>query len=200
MPSKSGASPMPGASRAGSRSCPTAPRPRRFPLPSAGTCSRPSAGPRPSEGTVVLRVREPRITPTPWSPARRDIPDRSAAEALKGARMFVPRSSFPTAGTDEYYWVDLIGLDVVNREGVALGTVSELLATGPQTVLVLDGEGGGQTRGAHDPVSCPPMSTRWTWPDGASRWTGNPITEPCTAALACASTSLPCFPSCLARF
>jgi len=52
--------------------------------------------------------------------------------------VFVPRSSFPTAGDDEYYWVDLIGLAVVNREGVALGKVRELLATGPQTTLVLD--------------------------------------------------------------
>jgi len=67
-----------------------------------------------------------------------DVPDRNAAELLRGARVFVPRSSFPTAGTDEYYWVDLIGLQVVNREGVALGTVRELLATGPQTTLVLD--------------------------------------------------------------
>ena len=50
------------------------------------------------------------------------MPDRNAAEALRGARVFVPRSSFPTAGDDEYYWVDLIGLAVVNREGVALGT------------------------------------------------------------------------------
>jgi 16S rRNA processing protein RimM len=49
----------------------------------------------------------------------------------------VPRSSFPTAGIDEYYWVDLIGLDVVNREGVALGQVRDLLSTGPQTVLVV---------------------------------------------------------------
>jgi 16S rRNA processing protein RimM len=69
-----------------------------------------------------------------------DVPDRNAAEALRGARVFVPRSSFPTAGDDEYYWVDLIGLDVVNREGIVLGTVSELLATGPQTTLVLAAE------------------------------------------------------------
>jgi len=69
-----------------------------------------------------------------------EVPDRNAAEALRGARVFVPRSSFPTAGTDEYYWVDLIGLAVVNREGAALGTVRELLATGPQTTLVIDGE------------------------------------------------------------
>ena len=44
--------------------------------------------------------------------------DRDAAEALRGARVFVPRSSFPSTGTDGYYWVDLIGLQVVNREGL----------------------------------------------------------------------------------
>lgn len=65
----------------------------------------------------------------------RDIVDRDAAEALKGARVFVARSSFPTAGDDEYYWVDLIGLAVRNREGEPLGTVSGLLETGPQCVL-----------------------------------------------------------------
>jgi 16S rRNA processing protein RimM len=73
-----------------------------------------------------------------------DVPDRNAAEALRGARVFVPRSSFPTAGDDEYYWVDLIGLAVVNREGVSLGSVRELLASGPQTTLVLDAEEGGK--------------------------------------------------------
>ncbi|PLC06611.1 ribosome maturation factor RimM [Variovorax sp. RO1] len=74
-----------------------------------------------------------------------DVPDRNAAEALRGARIFVPRSSFPTAGDDEYYWVDLIGLSVVNREGVVLGAVRELLATGPQTTLVLTAEEDGKT-------------------------------------------------------
>lgn len=66
------------------------------------------------------------------------VADRSAAEALKGARVFVARSSFPTPADDEYYWVDLLGLAVVNREGVALGTVRDLLSTGPQTVLVIE--------------------------------------------------------------
>ena len=66
-----------------------------------------------------------------------DMTDRTAAEALKGCRIFVPRSSFPTLGEEEYYWVDLLGLQVLNREGVALGQVHDLLSTGPQTVLVL---------------------------------------------------------------
>ena len=73
-----------------------------------------------------------------------EVADRNSAEALRGARVFVPRSSFPSTGVDEYYWVDLIGLGVVNREGVALGVVRELLATGPQTTLVLAAQEGGK--------------------------------------------------------
>ncbi|NPC55418.1 ribosome maturation factor RimM [Caenimonas sp. S4] len=89
-------------------------------------------------GTVLLRVREAKEHSDTIVASAHEVDDRSAAEALKGARIFIPRSSFPTASTDEYYWVDLIGLQVVNREGVALGQVKELLSTGPQTVLVLD--------------------------------------------------------------
>jgi 16S rRNA processing protein RimM len=64
-----------------------------------------------------------------------DVDDRSGAEALKGARVFVSRASFPTADPDEFYWVDLIGLTVVNLQGEVLGTVSGLLDTGPHSVL-----------------------------------------------------------------
>lgn len=65
----------------------------------------------------------------------RDLDDRTAAEALRGARIFVSRASFPTAEADEFYWVDLIGLEVVNRQGEALGTVAGLIDTGPHSVL-----------------------------------------------------------------
>lgn len=64
-----------------------------------------------------------------------DVVDRSSAEALKGGRLFVSRASFPTAQPDEYYWVDLIGCAVVNREGIDLGDVTGLIETGPQCVL-----------------------------------------------------------------
>ena len=66
------------------------------------------------------------------------IADRNAAEALRGARIFVARSNFPQVAKDEYYWVDLIGLDVINRQDEALGVVRELLSTGAQTVLVIE--------------------------------------------------------------
>lgn len=63
------------------------------------------------------------------------VADRSAAEALRGARIFVSRAAFPKTDPDEYYWVDLIGLAVLNRQGEALGTVIDLLDTGPHSVL-----------------------------------------------------------------
>ena len=64
-----------------------------------------------------------------------ELPDRNAAEALKGARVFVSRASFPTPDEGEFYWIDLIGLDVLNRQDVALGRVVGLIETGPHCVL-----------------------------------------------------------------
>jgi 16S rRNA processing protein RimM len=64
-----------------------------------------------------------------------ELPDRTAAEALKGARVFVSRASFPTPDEGEFYWIDLIGLDVLNRQGLALGRVVGLIETGPHCVL-----------------------------------------------------------------
>lgn len=66
------------------------------------------------------------------------VDDRNAAEALKGVRIYLPRSAFPATPEGEYYWVDLIGLDVINREGVHLGVVRDLMPTGPTSVLVLE--------------------------------------------------------------
>jgi len=146
---------MPGASKAGSRSCPTAPRPRRFFSSKRWFLLPPerSAKPRRPTATVaaedwatplLLRVREAKDHSDSVVACSEDIADRNAAESLKGARIFLPRSSFPTPEEGEYYWVDLIGLQVVNREGVVLGEVRDLMATGPQTVLVLQAEEAGK--------------------------------------------------------
>ena len=61
----------------------------------------------------------------------------NAAEAMQGARIFISRSNFPRAGDGEFYWIDLIGLAVVNRQGEALGTVTDLIDTGAHSVLRL---------------------------------------------------------------
>ena len=65
------------------------------------------------------------------------IADRDAAEALKGARISVPRRYFPVTDDNEFYWVDLIGLPVENEQGEAFGTVAELMETGAHQNLVV---------------------------------------------------------------
>lgn len=69
-----------------------------------------------------------------------DVDDRSAAEALQGAEIWVPRTALPPAGPNEYYWADLEGLTVSTVDGVDLGRVSHLLATGANDVLVIRGD------------------------------------------------------------
>ena len=89
-------------------------------------------------GTVTLDVEESKIHSGMVVARLNGVSDRTAAEALRGARIFLSRSSFPAASSDEYYWVDLIGLEVVNRQGVELGTVRDLMSTGPQSVLCIE--------------------------------------------------------------
>lgn len=93
----------------------------------------PGAGPLPP----LLRITHSKNHGDGVVAAAQEVADRAAAEALKGARIFISRASFPTAGDGEYYWIDLIGLDVVNRQGQALGRVTDLLDTGAHSVLRL---------------------------------------------------------------
>jgi 16S rRNA processing protein RimM len=95
---------------------------------------------KPGEGAGVapparLRITQAREQAGGVAASAQEVGDRDAAQALKGARVFVARSSFPTAGDDEYYWVDLIGCTVVNREGAELGRVDDLIDTGAHSVL-----------------------------------------------------------------
>ena len=97
----------------------------------------PESGPKFFATTSLVRVQQAREHSGTVVASFHELTDRSQAEALKSARIFIPRSSFPTPDLDEFYWVDLMGLQVINREGMALGEVCDLLATGAQTVLVL---------------------------------------------------------------
>lgn len=66
--------------------------------------------------------------------------DRDRAARFKGMEVALPRSALPASADGEYYWADLIGLEVVNREGVSLGRVTGLMETGASHVLVVRGE------------------------------------------------------------
>lgn len=66
--------------------------------------------------------------------------DRDAAAALRGSEIAVPRDALPKPAENEYYWSDLIGLNVLNVEQQSMGKVSGLLETGANDVLVVQGE------------------------------------------------------------
>jgi 16S rRNA processing protein RimM len=63
---------------------------------------------------------------------------REEAMALAGAAVSVDRACLPPLPKGEYYWADLIGLEVVNREGISFGKLSRLFETGANDVLVAD--------------------------------------------------------------
>lgn len=101
---------------------------------------------RPPENLLVVKAGVTRFPPLLHITSSKDqgdsvvataqeLPDRNAAEAMQGARIFIARSSFPTAGDGEFYWIDLIGLAVINRQGEALGSVVDLIDTGAHSVL-----------------------------------------------------------------
>ena len=60
---------------------------------------------------------------------------RNAAEGLKGNVVHVRRSHFPPLTTNEFYWLDLIGLAVVNTQGESLGQVVDLIDNGAHPIL-----------------------------------------------------------------
>lgn len=62
------------------------------------------------------------------------------AQTLLGQEIWVPRSALPAPAAGEYYWVDLEGLAVVNTDGVDLGWISHMIATGANDVMVVRGD------------------------------------------------------------
>ncbi len=69
------------------------------------------------------------------------VDDRDAAAALLDAEIWVRRDQLPAPAKGEFYWVDLEGLSVVNLDGVELGRIDRIFATGANDVMVVrDGE------------------------------------------------------------
>ncbi|TXH76983.1 MAG: ribosome maturation factor RimM [Lysobacteraceae bacterium] len=68
------------------------------------------------------------------------IEDRNAAEALHGAEVYILRSMLPPPKPGEFYWVDLEGLRVVNREGIEFGVIDHVFSNGANDVIAVRGE------------------------------------------------------------
>ena len=71
-----------------------------------------------------------------------EVPDRNAAEALRGTELTVPRSALPPLGAGEYYHVDLIGLEAVSDTGEPLGRVRAVENFGAGDVIEIERPSG----------------------------------------------------------
>ena len=63
--------------------------------------------------------------------------DRNAAEALKGGMILVHRDALPEPEPGEYYWFDLIGMEVLEKDGARLGVLDSIIETGANDVYVI---------------------------------------------------------------
>ena len=68
------------------------------------------------------------------------ITDRDEAMALVDSEIAIERDQLPKAKEGEFFWVDLINLQVINKQNEILGVVTELLETGANDVLVVEAE------------------------------------------------------------
>ena len=75
------------------------------------------------------------------------IEDRDAAAELAGTRVGLPRDALPALDDGQYYWVDLIGLEVLDEGGESLGVVRKMIETGANDVMVV-GPGSGPGPGS----------------------------------------------------
>lgn len=87
-----------------------------------------------------------RLTPSKWRKQGAglvacfsEVPDRTAAERLIGTKIYTYSHYLPALEDDEVYWQDLIGLDVVDLEGILLGQVHSLFETPAHAILQIDG-------------------------------------------------------------
>ena len=68
------------------------------------------------------------------------IESREQAQALKGKTISAPRAALPEPEEGIYYWADLVGLEVVNSQGLVLGVVKGMFSNGAHDVMELSGD------------------------------------------------------------
>jgi 16S rRNA processing protein RimM len=93
-------------------------------------------------GWRAYRPQTIRLQGKEWVCKLTGVDDRSAAEAMVGLYVGAPREALPPTEDDEFYWADLVGLEVVNEMQESLGRVAEMLESGAHAVMaVMEGEG-----------------------------------------------------------
>lgn len=71
-----------------------------------------------------------------------EVTDRTAAEALRGAQLAVPRASLPDLGDDEYYHADLIGEACFSTTGEELGHIVDVMDYGAGDLIEIERSDG----------------------------------------------------------
>jgi 16S rRNA processing protein RimM len=92
-------------------------------------------------GTVLeVKVQEGRAQGKGLVASLDAYTDSDQARELIGSVISIPQAALPDTGIDEYYWSQLIGLQVKNLQGIELGEVIDLIDTGANDVLVVKGD------------------------------------------------------------
>jgi 16S rRNA processing protein RimM len=98
----------------------------------------------PGGGARWWEVEEARPQGRVWAVRLAGVADRTAAEGLVGSEVLAAREDLGEAGEGLHFWADLEGLPVVTVAGEAVGTVTDLYATGGVDVLVVTGGAAGE--------------------------------------------------------
>ncbi|ABD53665.1 ribosome maturation factor RimM [Jannaschia sp. CCS1] len=69
------------------------------------------------------------------------VATKEDADALRGTRLYAPRSALPSLPDDEFYHADLVGLTVLDTGGEVIGTVASVANHGAGDILELSGPG-----------------------------------------------------------
>jgi len=67
-------------------------------------------------------------------------PDRDMVSRLTNIEIAVQKEQLAALGSGEYYWHQLVGMSVVNQKGESFGKVTEVMPTGANDVLVVQGD------------------------------------------------------------
>lgn len=98
------------------------------------------------DGTVILTPKNPRPINNAFTMRSPEIKTREQAMAMKGTQLFVPRSVFPETEEDEFYYTDLIGLDVKSTDGKRIGKIISVEDFGAGTMLEIQPGKSSETR------------------------------------------------------
>ena len=110
-------------------------------MPSRGGAPGLAATPEWWIGDQPYRVEEAKVHGASVVAKLSGLETREQALKLKGAVVSVKRDALPDPGEGRYYLADLVGLEVVNEGGEALGVVRRLFSNGAQDVMEVDGDG-----------------------------------------------------------